>query len=285
MGIDLNTVRFLTWSATRGVTYRKTAMLGRQGYMGVRPARLEKWQSAAPAGARPGREILSDPDNYCEPLFRALKAETVHSYDASRYEGATHLWDLNDPPPESARGAYSVVFDGGTLEHVFDFPRALQGALQLLEPGGHYVAVTPANGWFGHGLYQFSPGMFQQIFTAANGFELTALMLFEDREDAPFYEVLPPGPGRSRHKFASLRPASLAVVARRIGPVPDRLGVQQSDYVEAWEGDAAGQTASFGAAQMGGQMAAGVRRWLKARYLAMGGNPFFDAGMYRKVEL
>ncbi|WP_075088525.1 hypothetical protein [Verrucomicrobium spinosum] len=202
MGIDLNTVRFLTWTKSRGVSFRKTAMLGRQGFMGVRPSQLARWQSAAPEGARPGVEILTDPRQYCEPLFKALKAETIHSYDFSSYENATHLWDLNEAPPAASLGAYSVVFDGGTLEHVFDFPRALQGALQLLEPGGHYISVTPASGWFGHGFYQFSAELFQQIFTAGNGCELTALMMFEDREDAAIYEVLPPGPGHERHKFA-----------------------------------------------------------------------------------
>lgn len=295
MGIDLNTVRFLTWTKSRGVSFRKTAMLGRQGFMGVRPSQLARWQSAAPQGARPGVEILTDPRQYCEPLFKALKAETIHSYDFSSYENATHLWDLNEAPPAASLGAYSVVFDGGTLEHVFDFPRALQGALQLLEPGGHYISVTPASGWFGHGFYQFSAELFQQIFTAGNGCELTALMMFEDREDAAIYEVQPPGPGHERHKFASLRPASLAVVARRVGPMPDRLRAQQSDYVAAWETSSAeagghaprmaGSASSPLASLAGGRWGAVMRRWLKGRYLAMGGNPFFDTSMYRKVEM
>ncbi|MCA1572803.1 MAG: hypothetical protein LC798_21415 [Chloroflexi bacterium] len=43
-----------------------------------------------------------------------------------------------------------MVLDGGTLEHVFDYPTALRGALDAVRLGGHFIAVTPANGWCGH---------------------------------------------------------------------------------------------------------------------------------------
>ena len=292
MGIDLNTVRFLAWARTRGVSYRCTAMLGRQQYMGITTSKLDQFLARSGQGGNASaRSLLHDAAGYAEPLFGFLGSETLHSYDASDYENATHRWDLNEAPPTESLGSYSVVFDGGTLEHVFDFPKALQGALSLLEPGGHYIAVTPAHGWFGHGFYQFSAELFQQLFRPCNGCELTALLLFEDRGEAPFYEVLSPERSGGRHKFASLRPASLAVIARRISAVPERLRLQQSDYVATWASaqDAAPLSADpsrpHSDIPASVRIKAGLRRWLKARYLALGGNPFFDDRIYRKVEI
>ena len=36
----------------------------------------------------------------------------------------------------------------------------------------HFVRITPANNFFGHGFYQFTPELFFRIFSAANGFEV-----------------------------------------------------------------------------------------------------------------
>lgn len=290
MGIDLNTARFLAWSRTRGVDFAQTAMLGRQTLMGGTPFSLVRAASRHPWMPFPSAEALAGARGYAEPLFHQLGAQEVHSYDASAYEGATHLWDLNEPPPVASCERYSAVFDGGTLEHVFDFPSALQGALRLLRPGGHYLAATPAHGWFGHGFYQFSAELFQQVFTPANGCELVALLMFEDRRDASFYEVLDPARAGGRHKFASLIPATLAVVARRTGVIPDRLRLQQSDYAAAWEAARGGPSAEAGEGISSGpgpgsRLAACLRRWGKARYLALGGNPFFDTRIYREMKL
>jgi 2-polyprenyl-3-methyl-5-hydroxy-6-metoxy-1,4-benzoquinol methylase len=52
------------------------------------------------------------------------------------------------------------VFDGGTLEHIFDYPTAIKNCMKMVKPGGHLLLTTPANNWFGHGFYQFSPELF-----------------------------------------------------------------------------------------------------------------------------
>src|SRR5437763_3852117 len=56
-------------------------------------------------------------------LFRALGFTSVESLDASDYEGADIVWDLNKAVPDSLKAKYDVVFDGGTSEHVFNFPQ------------------------------------------------------------------------------------------------------------------------------------------------------------------
>lgn len=58
---------------------------------------------------------------------------------------------------------YSMVLDGGSLEHVFNFPVAVRNCMQMLQVGGHYLAITPANNFMGHGFYQFSPELYFSI--------------------------------------------------------------------------------------------------------------------------
>src|ERR1035438_1348368 len=63
---------------------------------------------------------------YSEDLFRQLGADTVDSLDASDYEGATLIHDLNDELPRDLNGHFTMVFDGGSIEHIYDVAGALR---------------------------------------------------------------------------------------------------------------------------------------------------------------
>jgi hypothetical protein len=69
--------------------------------------------------------------------------------------------------------------DGGTTEHVFNFPTALTNAMQMVETGGHLVIITGGNNFCGHGFYQFSPELFYRALSAENGFEMKRLIAAE----------------------------------------------------------------------------------------------------------
>jgi hypothetical protein len=129
-----------------------------------------------------------------------------------------------------------LVFDGGTLEHIFDYPAALKHCLELLRVGGHFITITPANGQMGHGFYQFSPELFFGIFNRQNGFVLRKIILFEiTKTDAPFYEVANPANIGMRVEFKSQRVLQLALLAQKIADVPILAKPpQQSDYVAVW---------------------------------------------------
>ncbi len=45
--------------------------------------------------------------------------------------------------------------------------------------GGHFISVTFANNFLGHGFHQFSPELYFRVFCPANGFEVESLMLCE----------------------------------------------------------------------------------------------------------
>ncbi|MGH8513088.1 MAG: class I SAM-dependent methyltransferase, partial [Gammaproteobacteria bacterium] len=126
---------------------------------------------------------------FAEPLFHLLGAESIRSLDASDYEHATDIVDLNAPIDESYKNIFSVVIDSGSLEHVFNFPVAIKSCMQMVEPGGYFIGVVPGNNFLGHGFYQFSPELFYRIFTQANGFAVIKMFVFEDRAGATWFEV------------------------------------------------------------------------------------------------
>ncbi len=170
---------------------------------------------------------------YADPLFLALGAQNVVAMDFSPYEGAGLTHDLNEPVPLAWHQQYDFVFDGGTLEHIFNFPTAIRNCMQLLKPGGRFVSVTSANNWCGHGFYQFSPELFYRVFTPANGFSVVEMYMAE--ATGQVYAVKDPAIAKSRVELCNPKPIYLLVHARR-DAAHDVLvqPPQQSDYQVAW---------------------------------------------------
>lgn len=93
-----------------------------------------------------------------EDFFAGFGFSPVDSLDISSAEGASVIFDLNAAvtPPE-LMNRWDVLFDGGTLEHVFHVPNALARCTEMLKAGGAFVHIGPMNNYVDHGFYQFSP--------------------------------------------------------------------------------------------------------------------------------
>ncbi len=116
------------------------------------------WEGAGRSGA----ERLDAP-----AFFRTLGVERCLALDVSSYEGAEIVHDLNRPEPPSAHhGSADIVFDGGTLEHVFHLPNALSAIHQLLRVDGLAIHSAPSNGYLDHGFYQLSPTLLYDYYRA-----------------------------------------------------------------------------------------------------------------------
>ena len=96
-------------------------------------------------------------DGYSEKFFEMIGYPKMRSLDASDYEQCDVVHDLNDPLPAKLRSKYDVIIDGGSLEHVFNAPQALDNVFHMLKPGGIFMSLNGMTGWAGHGFYQFSP--------------------------------------------------------------------------------------------------------------------------------
>jgi len=182
---------------------------------------------------------------YADPFLReALQIESLDSLDASSYEGATVVHDLNVPIDERLHEQYDVVIDGGSLEHVFNITTALANVMKLVRVGGQLLLVNPANNLCGHGFYQLSPELAFSVFRDEHGFELRRVALVEARfpnveasAGRLVLDVRDPREVGRRVLRLSCRPGSLMVQARKTRHLADPFAVtpQQSDYVAHWQ--------------------------------------------------
>lgn len=79
--------------------------------------------------------MRSTADGYCEEFLRQVGARDITSIDASGYERASIVHDMNLPIGSELRRRFSVLIDGGTLEHIFNFPVAIRNCMEMLDNG------------------------------------------------------------------------------------------------------------------------------------------------------
>lgn len=181
---------------------------------------------------------------YCEGLLMGeFGATLVESFDASGYEGATHVRDLNQPVVPPRR--YDTVIDLGTSEHVFDVAQALRNTAGLCAVGGQILHVLPGDNLNGHGFWQFSAEAFFSFYGEANGFADTEVIFAEVRNFKSWHRLRRAPREGHRIEIGSRSPTYLLVRTRKTADIvtaerPAR--VQQSDYETIWaegRGDAA----------------------------------------------
>ncbi|MDX6690055.1 MAG: hypothetical protein QOG15_1512 [Solirubrobacteraceae bacterium] len=192
--------------------------------------------------------------SYGNDFLRAVGAKRVTVIDASPYEGADVIHDMNLPVNEDLHQAFDIVVDGGSLEHIFRPDQALANVMRMVRVGGSAIIWTPANNLCGHGFYQFSPEFFFSALNEERGFRVETVLLVECVYPgvslvAPkgAYRVRSPREVRSRVGMVSRRPVMLLVRAVKTAHFAEPLAQtpQQSDYESQWE---RGESLSAGAA-------------------------------------
>ena len=253
MGLNYRTAQFLISCSAPGsplvnkVDFAKTLMLGRQGFTPSKRDCIKLLKeifkneftekhskdffdalSKATSTRYPG-------NTYAEPFFKLI-GTSIESLDYSDYEDATIVHDLSKPIPSELKNKYSCVIDGGTLEHVYDYPTAFKNAMDLVAVGGHIILLTPGNNFLGHGFYQLSPELFYSILRKENGFADTQIYC---NNGDKWYLISDPRVIHRRTEFSPSWPNMLLyVVSRKIDEVPDCVRAYQSDYENAWsQGD------------------------------------------------
>jgi SAM-dependent methyltransferase len=159
MGIDITLFAKLAALSQRYTPAGRVVMLGRQG-LRISPYNRVRFNRLLRGAGRDLRYMdVVQPDGFTEKLWQVLGFDGIETMDVSDYEGATILHDMNEPVPEALHGQFDFIFDGGTIEHVFDVATALKNVFHMLRPGGRFVSANGMNGWVGHGMYQFNPEM------------------------------------------------------------------------------------------------------------------------------
>lgn len=161
MGVNASTFALLAEFSRRYQAEAPSLMLGRQKFQPSKCSSRMRVQRSL-RRYRPDLQIedLLQADCYAESMFEALGFPGIETLDASDWEfpdgGNVIVHDLNAPVPEELHDRYNFIYDGGTLEHVFNVPTALKNMFLMLKPGGRAIGVNPLNGLPGHGMYQFT---------------------------------------------------------------------------------------------------------------------------------
>ncbi|HEY5298464.1 MAG TPA: hypothetical protein VIK59_11125 [Verrucomicrobiae bacterium] len=237
MGLNVHDIKFLLWAKKKGVDFTKVVTIGRQKlYLDVNAMQSVLSTFGMNESKNKLEAILSDQKGFAEPFFKLLGTTEADSIDASSYEGASHVLDMNQPIKENLKGKFSVVIDGGSLEHVFNFPVAIRNCMEMIQPSGHFIGIVPCNNFMGHGFYQFSPELFFRIFTEQNGFQMEKMVLYETSPMARWYEVSDPQKIGKRAEVRTRRNTLLIILARKVAVKPLFETVpQQSDYSAIWQ--------------------------------------------------
>lgn len=174
--------------------------------------------------------------NYSD-FFKSLGFKQVDALDISDYEGANIVGDLNDPNLIERIGApYDLVYDSGTIEHIFDIVTALRTVTRLVKAGGAIVHATPANGFLDHGFWQVSPDLFRSFYGSAGFRCLTsALFVFGQRPYSVRAETnLYRDHGRGY--IVETLPEAIAVFAAQKEVDVSTVEIELQDYYSAMHG-------------------------------------------------
>jgi hypothetical protein len=175
-----------------------------------------------------------------------LRFDAVDSLDIADYEGATIIQDIGERVPAELEGRFDLIVDGGSLEHIFDFPVAIANVMRMARQDAIVYLNMPCNNLCGHGFYQFSPELMHRLFSPSSGYDLMFVRVAKARylsielsAKHRVYEVKDPAELGTRVNLSTSDPAVMMTMARRKTirePLANK--VLQSDYVARWGGAA-----------------------------------------------
>ena len=187
------------------------------------------------------QDILADgkPFQTASEFFKLLGFSEVSALDISDYEGANIVADLNDPDlPSKVSRQFDLVYDSGTIEHIFDAPTALRSIAKLVKVGGAVVHATPCNGFVDHGFWQVSPDLYKAFYAHA-GFDILTVALFVFAETPyaiPISDNIYRTKGR-KYIAANAAEAILVFAAKKTRECEVTKIVTQDYYTKIREGD------------------------------------------------
>jgi hypothetical protein len=281
MGLEINSANFLLGEMQRNISFSKTLTLGRQELH----IENNKYRSFFKEKQLPSGDI-----KYADDFFNLLGADFLDIMDASSYEGATVIHNLNNPLPDHLKCSYDCVIDGGTLEHIFNFPVALKNCMEMVKMGGRLILMTPWHNWAGHGFYEFSPELFYNALSLSNGYSVERMLVVHNGQ---WYNVMNPADIGSRVEIKSLHPILLFISAKRV----DEKEIfsewpQQSDYSVAWNKGVYGSIRSTKRQGFMGatvNFAPGIMKpiqnlWRKFNHYRQLSHPFSDSTSFTPVK-
>ncbi len=285
MGIDRDVAEFLLHAHSMDVAFDSMIMIGRQNLYASRVQLCQLLDGHGKAVTPEARARFQRSESpYAEEFLSCIGAKQIDSMDFSEFEGATLTHDLNRPIPDHLNRKFDVVFDGGSLEHVFDVRTGFRNCMNMVKVGGHFLGVSPANSFMGHGFYQFSPEFFFEVFAEQNGFRTRQIILCEYGKKR-WYEVTAPREIRSRVLLGKSVKVYAMIIAQRIADVPVfSVTPQQSDYAAAWAGDGMPAPSKMARKRSDFGLALRASHALSYVYCRATGRTYFEPSYYKRIR-
>lgn len=199
MGISINIAIALARVSKQLSHCKNGVMLGRQKMN----FKNQSWVARLKAALN-GMDIAVDdeasffqPDGFCESYMKLIGWPKMESLDFTAMEGSEYVHDLSLPVPSSLCEKFDLIYDGGTIEHVFDIAQAYRNVDAMLKPGGIFISHSGGDGWFGHGFYQIGPDIPWRYWVASLGYAMIECCVFNRAAKAP-HEQIPDPTSRPR---------------------------------------------------------------------------------------
>ena len=145
---------------------------------------------------------------------------------------------MNLPIPDELKGRFSVVIDGGTLEHVFNYSQALKNAMDMSPWAAIFSLSRFATTGWGTASTSSAPNFLFRAFSDENGFTLEHMFACESRLRGRWYRVSDPKAIGQRVELINNHPTYLLIEAKRLRKTEIFAAApQQSDYTVTWAGE------------------------------------------------
>lgn len=227
MGLSIHPLYFLLKTLKENKTNSRVCTFGRQ--------RIRLYKDQRKLIDSGLFEKLSNVRYFDELKLGILGIERVDILDASAYEGANIVHDLNQQVPLKHCGQYDVVVDSGTTEHVFNASQSILNAIKLAKLGGIILHMLPSDGCSGHGFWQVSPDLFYSLYSNENGFTDTEIYYASKVNETEWTKLCKPRYGK-RLEIKSWTSGYILVKTKKIKEVIS-YKVEQSDYTVSWSGE------------------------------------------------
>lgn len=80
-----------------------------------------------------------------ETFFELFCKAKVESLDVSPYENASIIHDMNKPIPKKFHGIADFIFEGSSIDNIFNPAQAMMNIDLMLKPGGRLFMVNAGN--------------------------------------------------------------------------------------------------------------------------------------------
>jgi hypothetical protein len=195
-------------------------------------------RTANGAGKQTGSKGSGSREMSDEEFFRFLGFSDVSSCDVSTYENARLILDLNAPVPADLHDRFDLIYDGGTMEHIFNVPVVLANINAMLKTGGRVIHVSPTSNMVDHGFYCFSPTFFADYYKA-NHYQLLTLNLFECASWTghwKLYDCLAGGIDNRLGRVSTSKMSGVFCVAEKTVESRDQIFPSQGHFSRLWTG-------------------------------------------------